>query len=338
MLHSNKTKMILGLVISILFTYLAFRRVNVHQMVDLFLEANYWYFIAAILVLFFSHFARAIRWGYLVKPIHEVKIFTLFNALIIGYMFNVFLPAHLGEFIRAYVIGQKEPISSSSAFATIVIERILDVFSLLIIMMFALVIFPFPDWVKTSGYITFIFILLLFLLLILMKRNRERWQHWMLNLSKPLPQHWGRKVDESVRSFLDGVVPLKNKSHYLIIFFLSILIWAGYVYVFQLIFYGFDFVQIYSLPWYAALVLLVITTISILVPSSPGYIGTYHYLCQLSLGLFAVPASPALSYALITHSVNIFPVLVLGLIILSYEGLNIKTVRAKMDGEGERNI
>ena len=83
------------------------------------------------------------------------------------------------------------------------------------------------------------------------------------------------------------------------------------------------------------LVLLVMTTISILVPSSPGYVGTYHYLCQLALGLFLVPKGPALSYAVIVHGINILPVLVLGLIILSLEGLSIKGVKADVEkGEG----
>ena len=65
----------------------------------------------------------------------------------------------------------------------------------------------------------------------------------------------------------------------------------------------------------------------VLVPSSPGYVGTYHYLCQVSLGLFGVPASPALTYALVMHGINFFPVLILGLIILSREGLSISSVR-----------
>ena len=70
------------------------------------------------------------------------------------------------------------------------------------------------------------------------------------------------------------------------------------------------------------LVVLIITTISIVVPSSPGYIGTYHWLCQFSLELFAVPRALGLSYAIILHAVNFFPVFIVGIILAWKEGIS----------------
>jgi len=335
MLKSNKTKVIFGILISLIFLYLSFNKVDFSQMGEAFAQANYWYILLGLFVLLFSHFLRALRWGFLLKPIQDVEITPLFNSLIIGYMFNVILPAHLGEFVRAYILGKKKQISSSAIFGTIVIERIIDVFSLLIILAFAIVIFPFPNWVKTSGYVSFIFIILLFLLLILMKRYREKSLVWISKFTKPLPEKLGQKIKETVYSFLDGVVPLKRLFHYFMVLLLSILIWAAYGYVFHLVFYSFNFIHIYSLPWYAALVLLVITTISVLVPSSPGYVGTYHYLCQLSLGLFLVPKSPALSFAVVMHGLNFLPVLVFGLILIFVEGLSIRGIQDSLEVQGE---
>jgi hypothetical protein len=63
--------------------------------------------------------------------------------------------------------------------------------------------------------------------------------------------------------------------------------------------------------------------ISIVVPTSPGYIGTYHYLCQLSLIMFGVSSTEALSYASIAHSISIFPQTLIGLILANYEGVTI---------------
>jgi len=65
------------------------------------------------------------------------------------------------------------------------------------------------------------------------------------------------------------------------------------------------------------------------VPSSPGYVGTYHWLCQVSLAMFGVPAGPALSFAILTHGVNFLPVLIAGLILASYEGVEIFKVQDK---------
>jgi hypothetical protein len=86
---------------------------------------------------------------------------------------------------------------------------------------------------------------------------------------------------------------------------------------------AFHFVDAYHLAWYAGLVVLVLTTISVVIPSTPGYVGTYHYLCQVALAMFAVPASEALSFAVVAHFISVVPVLVLGLVCANYEGVSI---------------
>ena len=335
MFKSKKTKFIIGILVSIFFLFLATRKVDFSQMYRALAEANYWYILIAVFLVIFSHWLRAFRWRYLLTPVQKIDTSPLFNALIIGYLFNIFLPAHLGEFVRAYVVSKKRPISSSSVFGSIVIERIIDVFSLLVIMALTIVLFPFPSWVRTSGYISFIFIALLFVFLILMKRYRTKSLAWLNRLFKPFPVKIRQKIEELICSFLDGIVALKHPSHYLIVTLLSILMWLVYIFAFQIVFIAFDFVQIYSLPWYAVLVLIVMTTFSILVPSSPGYVGTYHWLCLVSLELFSVPESPALSFAVIMHGLNFLPVLLLGLIILSKEGLTIRSIQNR--GEAHKS-
>ena len=316
MLKKNHFKLIFGLLIGAVFMYFAFRKVDFSQMGAAFKQANYWYLVLSVIVIFISHWLRAVRWYYLMAPIKTVKIKPLFNALIIGYMANTFTPAHLGEFLRAYVLSKKSGVKTSSIFGTIVTERIIDVFTLLFLMALAFVVFPFPAWVTKSGYVMFAGVVILIVLLILMKKHREK-------ILRPLPQKISSKVDGLFHSFLDGVVGLKNRRHYVITAVLSVLIWAGYGAALQVSFYAFDFVSKYDLPWTAALVTLVITTISVIVPSSPGYVGTYHWLCQLSLGLFAVPKSEALTFAFVLHGINFLPILIVGLIIASVEGVSL---------------
>jgi len=151
MLKKNHIKLLFGLLLGAVFMFFAFRKVDFAQMGNAFKQANYWYLLLALFLLFFSHWIRAVRWQYLMAPIQKVKIKHLFTALIIGYMANTFTPAHLGEFLRAYVLGRKSQVKTSSIFGTIVIERIIDVFTLLFLMALAIVVFPFPDWVTTSG-------------------------------------------------------------------------------------------------------------------------------------------------------------------------------------------
>jgi hypothetical protein len=79
----------------------------------------------------------------------------------------------------------------------------------------------------------------------------------------------------------------------------------------------------HRLPWYVGLVVLVFTTLSVVIPSTPGYVGTYHYLCQLSLVMFGVSESEALSFAVIAHLINVVPVSLAGLVCANVEGVAI---------------
>jgi len=132
-LGSNRSRMIIGCLIGLGFLYLAGRKVDFSLMWEAFTKVNYWFVLLAVPVIFFSHFLRALRWRYLMDPIKRVDVASLFSALLIGYMANILMPAHLGEFLRAYVLGKKRGVSASSTFATIVVERVIDVFALLLL-------------------------------------------------------------------------------------------------------------------------------------------------------------------------------------------------------------
>jgi uncharacterized protein (TIRG00374 family) len=316
-------KLWIGLLISALFLYLAFRRVEFGQMWNALKRANYWYLPPAILILFFSHYLRALRWRYLLDPIRRLDTASLFLSLIIGYGANTVTPAHLGEFLRAYVLSKKREISMSSTFATIVIERIIDVFTLLLLMCLVIFIHPFPNWVVKSGYIMFAGTFGLFLLLVFFKKSDSKGQALLRVLLKPLPEKFEAKMKGMLERFLSGVVPLKQWHDYGIVTVISAAIWVCYALGFYFGLEAFDFVDTYQLAWYVSLVLLVITTISVVVPSSPGYVGTFHFLCQVSLAMFGVPSSLAFSFAIVVHAVTFLPVLVLAIVFASYEGIRI---------------
>ncbi|HSQ35971.1 MAG TPA: lysylphosphatidylglycerol synthase transmembrane domain-containing protein [Candidatus Binatia bacterium] len=319
-------KLIVGAALSLLFIFLAFRRVDFSQMGHAFAGADYRFLLPILAVIFFSLILRAWRWQLLLAPIRPVPLPGLFDSLAVGYMANTFLPAHLGEVLRATYARKKSGIAASIIFATIVIERLLDIFALLILMGLALAVFPFPGWVQQSGLIMLALVAVLFVLLLLMKKYRERTLALCSRLGTFLPAKAACKINELLGQFLNGIVPLKRGGHYVLVAVLSLMIWTCYAVTFQLLFHAFAFVRLYHLPWTAALVALVITTISVVVPSSPGYVGSYHFLCQLALGLFAIPKGPALSYAFVLHGINIFPVFFLGLYVLSRDKISLAAI------------
>lgn len=326
----NSLKIMLGLLISFGFLLLAFWKLDFHQMRQAFSQANYWLLLPSLLIIFTSHWLRSLRWQYLLNPIQHVPVRHLFFALLIGYAANDILPAHLGEFVRAYLVGRKRNIPASATLATIVVERIVDILSLVFIMALTLIIYPFPGWVKKSGYLMFAFAVGLFMFLVLMKIYTNATMKFLGIILKPLPNKLTEKVERLSRSFLDGLKPMNNRLDYLIIFILSILIWTCYWGVLYMNFYTFNLVAEYDLNMTAGLVLLVITTISVVVPSSPGYVGTYHWLCQVSLELFHVPRAVGLTYAIVVHAINFFPVFFVGFILAWKEGIKLSKVQNEM--------
>jgi uncharacterized membrane protein YbhN (UPF0104 family) len=124
-------------------------------------------------------------------------------------------------------------------------------------------------------------------------------------------------------------MPLKSFWHYFHVAILSVAIWFCYALVYYFCIQAFNLETIHDLAWYVGLVVLVFTTISVVVPTSFGYVGTYHYLCQISLVMFGVSATNAFSYASIAHAISILPVTLVGLIMANYEGVSIYRTASK---------
>lgn len=323
----RKWKVLAGIALSLIFIFLAFRQVSFSQMLLALGRANYWYLLPVLAVIALSLVLRSLRWQYLLAPLQKVKIGGLFTSLTIGYMANTFLPAHLGEFVRAWHLQKKTGIAASSVFATIVMERLIDVFSLLLLLAVSLMVFPFPGWVRKSGGGMLALVVALSVLLLGMKKYQLKTMALSARLLRLLPASMAVKIKGLLEQFLNGVMALKRPAHYLAVGTLSLLIWVCYALTIQLLFLAFAFVGRYQLPWSAALVVTVVTTISVVVPSSPGYVGSFHYLCQLALGLFAIPKGPALSYAIVLHAVSVYPLFFLGLFFLTREKLSLKSLQ-----------
>ena len=319
---NNLIKLILGVLISIVFLYLAFGKINFTQMLDSFKQANYWLFIPAALATIFAHWLRGLRWRFFLNSIKSVPVLSLFSATLIGYMGNTILPAHLGELFRANVIGNRENIPTSSVLATLVIERIIDVLSLLVIMVMSLLFYPFPEWVTKSGYIMFGLTIGLFVFLLMLKQENNRALALVKWGLKFLPEGMANKIEEIIHAFIKGINGMERKRDYLIVFLLSLFIWFFYWLNLHIVMISFNLVEQYHVNAVSSLVLLVITTIAVVVPSSPGYVGTYHYLCQVSLGLFGVPSSIGLSFAFVAHGLSILPTAILGLLAAWKEGIS----------------
>jgi len=148
----GKTKL-LGFLLTFIFLGLVLWQTNLSELGGALSSANYLYVIPAAFCTLISYILRTIRWRRILLPTRSIPARRLFPVLMIGFMANNVLPARLGEFVRAYSLGQKESISKSLSFATIMLERLLDGVTLVVILALISLSVPLQDWGAEIAYI-----------------------------------------------------------------------------------------------------------------------------------------------------------------------------------------
>lgn len=131
-LDKKKILFVAGILISIICSWLFARKIEWSQLSVALKDAEYVYIIPTIILIFVGHYFRAVRWSALIAPIKRVSVLNLFSATMIGFMANSVLPARIGEIIRPVMIAKKEKIKVTASFATVVMERIFDVLSIIV--------------------------------------------------------------------------------------------------------------------------------------------------------------------------------------------------------------
>jgi uncharacterized protein (TIRG00374 family) len=325
--RGRKLNILISTLLLALFLYLAFRNVNLSELLNILETTNYLYvFIGVFIGVVGGSAIRALRWGVLMEPIKkDIPFKNLFATTIIGYMLNNLFPRS-GEVVRPYLLGKHENVSRASAFATIIVERIID--TIMFLLMFGVALLYFKDKITASipqiGSAVIILSSLIFLLLawiIFTMIKPEVSLRIVKFFTKFLPEKLHLKVDGIFTSLVSGFDVLKKPSLFFKIAVYSVLLWAAYLASTYIPFYSFDILVISGGTslikglWDANL-LLVLINVAMFIPS-PAATGPYHYICKVTLvNMFAVSESKALGYGTSSHAVMFLMYLVLGLYFL----------------------
>lgn len=318
-----KGRLLLGVGISALFLWLALRNVEGAELVRSLREVRPLYLLVAFLFTVVIRFwLTALRWQVLLQPIKPIGAHRLFSVTMIGFMANNVLPARMGEFVRAYALGRTESLSKSLSFATIMIERVFDGLTLLGFLAVAVFFVPFPAWVAPAAEASLILYLAILGVMVWLWHRPETAARWLGRLLGRFPALQARALG-ILRSFTLGLEVLTRGHHLAAVLGLSILIWLGVVVGVQLAFRALGL----SLPPIAGVVLVSIVSLGVMLPSSPGFVGTFQFFTVTSLALFGVPDSQGFSFSLVYHAMQYFPITAMGLAYLWWENLSLREVR-----------
>lgn len=322
-------RIILGTVATGFFLWLALRNVDISAVGDALQTANYIYLIPAAICTVSGFSLRALRWSFILRPARAIPFSRLFPVMMVGFAANNLLPARVGEFVRAFLTGSREGVSRSTTLATIVVERVFDGLTLLILMTVTLFLFPIP---MTDSTLQAVVVLasavfgvatILLLGLILFPARMLVPIHFG---TRRLPTRFAERADALIDSFLAGLQSLRDPRALFSLAGMSIgiwtLEWATFAFVLRAFPLGLSISE-----WLAASAfLLVFVNLGIMVPSVPGYIGTYQFFATLALSAFAVNADYAFGLAVVAHAMQYTLITGIGLICLWRLGLRLGSI------------
>ncbi|MDD5425369.1 MAG: lysylphosphatidylglycerol synthase transmembrane domain-containing protein [candidate division Zixibacteria bacterium] len=319
-----------GFLVSVILLAALFYNIDFKELLAALKSANYLWLIPNILLIIFTMYLRAYRWRYMIRPVKEVAFHKLMAATCIGFMANNILPLRLGEFVRAYSLSmQDRGITKSASLANIFVERmVFDLVALLLIFGAVLAVSHpiIPDNIRTGTYLTAAIAVLGILFIIVLAVRPVPSGKLILKVFFFLPEKQKEKILSVVIKFSRGLEFITDMRMLTLVAVQTMIIWIimGLSNYFVFIAFGFD------LPLEASFVLLVIVSISILIPSSPGFIGVYHAGTFLTLSIYGIGKEDALSFAIVLHATQYIVVTVMGFYYLKKEHLSLKSLEEKV--------
>lgn len=336
-----------GIALSAAALYFAFRNVPFEDLLKYLASINYLWMIPAVLLVLISFFIRALRWQFIMASSHKIGIWRAFNPMMIGFMINCILPGRLGEFARPAILQKKEKVPFATGIATVAAERVFDVATLVIFAVITLtaidinpdakIIFGDLQLNRATLEVVFSRIILMGILLIAamitvsIAAIRRSIQRVILTLpglaffvTESTQIKIRAKVCEPFNRFIDnialGFTLVKYPQKILLCAIYSLLVWvtaALSYYVFSL---GSPGVVLSYIEMFAVMVII---CLFIALPSVPGFWGLWEAGGVFAMALFGIPSDAAAGFTLANHALQMFPVIIVGLVSAFMTSVNI---------------
>jgi glycosyltransferase 2 family protein len=286
-------------------------------------HANGWLLLLTVVFATLTFPVRAIRWRLILRDAdgHRFALTPLWHATAIGFMANNLLPARAGEVARGYVASRQLPVRFTTALGSIGVERVFDALVMLGLMAVAIAAPSFPahahvggrslSAVATSAALFFGGLLVLALLVV---HRPAPWLSLFERLAqRVLPARAAGPVIQAAEGMIAGLTVLKSPSRFAGVVFWSLVLWIKNAAAFAICFRAFGL----AVPLESALLLQGIIGFGVAVPSTPGFLGVFEAATLVTLRLYGVDSSLAVSYALTYHLTTFLPITLLGLWSLS---------------------
>ena len=322
----QRLRLLVGIAVSLSCFYLAMRLIDWRQLWEVYRGASYSYLVPALVLLVLISWARAYRWRLLMYPNQQLPLSRLFAIVNIGYLFNNIMPAKAGELVRGYLVGRMVPGGIAQVLSTLLVERLLDVLTLVLLLIGLIPFVALPGWATKAGLLFGSVSVSGAIVLVVLAKFGDRGVDWAWRLMQRLPLVGHPKAKAALQNLLIGFRVLTVGRLLPGIVLWSLLIWLGYALFNYILIAAFGMTY---LPPFAAAVVLCATGFSMVVPSSPGAFGPFEGAAVLALGIYGVGDSQAFGYAFGLHAFTNIALILLGLWGLRGESLTFSGIRRR---------
>lgn len=350
-MRKNTTiSLILGIIISAIALYLAFRHVPLRDLASYLKSINYFWILPSVSVALMSFALRVYRWQMILESACRISFWRAFHPLMIGFMINCILPGRVGEIARPAILKKNENVHFSTGLATVAAERIFDVGIMIVFFVILLstvqidpkldITFGKYHFNKEAliavGGVTFKLLLLLFIGIIIVSISRIR--NRITQLIARIPSLFffaGSDFKESilkrfcvpvihfVENFASGLALVKYPAKMVACTGLSAVIWGLSAFSYYLMAKGCPGIHLSFNEMFAVMLII---CFFIAIPSVPGFWGIWEAGGVFALAIFGISSKEAAGFTLANHAIQMFPVIIIGLISATITSVNILQV------------
>ncbi len=288
---------------------------------------------------------RAWRWKHLLAPLREgLGFYNLTSTTLIGFTISYLVPFRVGEVVRPVLLARRERLSSSAAIATVALERLFDMLTVMgLFLVFALSrhgaalmgaarngdsVSQAAIFLQRGVYVTGAALLVGVPLLVLLVAFPEQVVSWLHRINPGRSTGRIGRAIAVLETFLEGLRSVRRGKELAFSILLSIAMWLT---IDLGVFVGLKAFGLH-LHFFDTLLLMVPIAVGIAVPT-PGGVGSYEFLCQISLvDFWGVERALAAAVAVTLHAVAVIPTVVAGLLLMWRDGLRPAEVRSLAAG------
>ncbi len=286
----------------------------------------------ALIITALTYGVRAWRWQSLLAPIGSTRFADAFTTTVIGFAASALLPARAGEVLRPYLLARRARLNPASAFATIVLERLLDLATVLLL--FSLFVFTVAPGVisgdpqqlarvKFGGGLAAVAAIGGLGLLFALAGHPERLGRAALRVERVLPARLARLVSALVETFAQGLAVMRDPARLFAALALSFPMWMSIAAGIWLASRAFHI----TFPYPASFLVTTILVVGVAAPT-PGAIGGFHLAYQFAVTtFFGADVDRATGAAIVLHAISFVPVTIVGVALMMREGLTLAGAR-----------